>query len=131
MAKRRADYGVVLFFVYPVHAGSSSKVSRVGVGAQVFSFHFRTAVFHPSVEHSTIFYIVLWPAVVVYHERKRKKEGTCAAGYVNPVYFNHKTVTDRHTNTTSDKDPTSARPACTIMCLMLRRLAIIPILWYS
>ena len=71
MVKRRADYGVVLFFAYPVHAGSASEVSRVGVGAQVFSFHFRTVVFHPSVEHSTVFCIstfVLWPAVV-YHPK--------------------------------------------------------------
>ena len=69
MEKRCADYGVVLFFAYLVHAWSSSEVSRIGVGAQVFSFHFRTAVFHPSVEHSTVFCIsafLLWPAVVVY-----------------------------------------------------------------
>ena len=69
MTKRRADYGGMLFFVYPVHAGSASEVSRVGVGAQVFSFHFCNAVFHPSVEHSTVFFIsafVLGPAVVVY-----------------------------------------------------------------
>ena len=46
-----------------------------------------------------------------------------------PIYFNRKPVTDRHTNTTSDKDPTSAptsaRSACTIMSLTLRRSAII------
>ena len=39
------------------------------------------------------------------------------------VYFNCKPVMDRHTNTTSDKDPTSACHACTIMNLTLRRLA--------
>ena len=92
MVKRRADYGVVLFFAYPVHAGSASEVSRVGVGAQVFSFHFRTAIFHPSVDHSIVFYIsafVLWPAVIVifqrvfHHQRKHIKEGTHAAGYLN------------------------------------------------
>ena len=63
MVKRHADYGVVLFFAYPVHARSASEVNRVGVGAQVF--HFRTTVFHPSVEHSTAFCIsafILWPA---------------------------------------------------------------------
>ena len=68
MAKRRAEYGVMLFFAYPIHAGSASEVSHVGVGTQVF-YHFCTAVFHPSVEHSTVFCIsafVLWPAVVVY-----------------------------------------------------------------
>ena len=41
-----------------------------------------------------------------------------------PIYFNRKPVADRHTNTTSDKDPTSTRRACTIISLMLRRLAI-------
>ena len=93
MAKRRADYGVVLFFAYPVHAGSASKVSRVGVGAQVFSFHFHTAVFHPSVEHSTVFRLSLHSFSglplssilrrVFHHERKHKKEGTRVAEYVN------------------------------------------------
>ena len=44
---------------------------------------------------------------------------------VKPVYFNRKPVTDRHTSTNSDQDPTSARRACTIMYLTLRRSAII------
>ena len=43
---------------------------------------------------------------------------------VKPVYFSRKPVTDRHTNTSSDLDPTSARCTCTIMCLTLRRSAI-------
>ena len=61
-----ADYSVVLFFTYPVHAGSASEVSRVGVGVQVFSFHLRTAVFYPSVEHSVYLHSFLWSAVIVY-----------------------------------------------------------------
>ena len=89
MVKRRADYGVVLFFAYPIHAGSASKVSRVGVGAQVFSFNFRTTVFHPTQLFSVSLhsfsglpssYIL---QSVFQHERKRKKEGAHAAGYVN------------------------------------------------
>ena len=71
MAKRSADYSVMLFFAYPIHAGSASEVSCVGVGMQIFSYHFRTAIFHLSVEHSTVFCtcisaFVLSPAVVVY-----------------------------------------------------------------
>ena len=69
MAKRCADYSVMLFFAYPIHAGSVSEVSCVGVAMQVFFYHFHTAIFHPSVEHSTIFCIcafVFWLAVVVY-----------------------------------------------------------------
>ena len=41
--------------------------------------------------------------------------------------LNRKPITDRHTSTTSDKNPTSAHCTCTIMCFTpLRRLAITP-----
>ena len=39
--------------------------------------------------------------------------------YINythkPVYFNRKPITDTHTSTTSDYDPTSTRCTCTII----------------
>ena len=89
MAKRRADYGVVLFFAYPVHARLSSEVSHgVGVGAQVFSFHFHTAVFHPSVFCISAFVLMACRRRLSSEESSItsasvKKEGTSAAGYVN------------------------------------------------
>ena len=39
-------------------------------------------------------------------------------------YFDRKPVMNRHTNTTSVKDPTSACRACAIISLTLRHLAI-------
>ena len=44
--------------------------------------------------------------------------------HVSNVYFNRKPITDIHTSTTPDYDPTSAHCACMIMNLTLRRLAL-------
>ena len=94
MAKRHADYGVLLFFAYPVHTASASEVSRIGVGAQVFSFDFCTAVFHPTQALNCLLYLCIHSLACrrrLFSEESSitsasiKKEGTHAAGYVNYV----------------------------------------------
>ena len=80
---------------HPIHGPSASKVNRFVAGAQVFSFHCRTVVFH----HLNVFYIsecVLWPGVIVsplslpsYRELKRIKRGTCPR--VCKIYVNFST----------------------------------------
>ena len=62
---------------------SASEVTRFVAGAQVFSFHCRTVVFH----HLNVFCTsgrILWPGVVIsplslpsYRELKRTERGTC------------------------------------------------------
>ena len=77
---------------HPIHGPSVSRVNCFVAGAQVFSFHCRTVVFH----HLNVFYIsdrVLWPGVIVsplsfpsYRELKRIKRGTCPR--VRKIYVN-------------------------------------------
>ena len=85
-----AYYEAVLFFAYPIRGLSASKVTRFVAGAQVFSFHCHTVVFH----HLNVFCTsgrVLWPGVVIsplslpsYHELQRTK--TCTCRWVQTLY---------------------------------------------
>ena len=92
---------------HPIHRPSASNVNCFVAGAQVFSFHCRTVVFH----HLNVFYIserVLWPGIIVsplslpsYRELKRIERGTCPRVY--KIYVNSYTSvvntlwTDIHT----------------------------------
>ena len=82
----------MLFSAYPIHGPSVSEVNRFVSGAQVFSFHCCTVIFHHLNVFCT-FGCVLWPGVVVsplslpsYRELKRTKRDMCRR--VHKLYVN-------------------------------------------
>ena len=91
---------------------SASKVNRSGGDAQVVSCHRYLVVFHPFVEHLTVFHtsglvlalssisessttISMPCAIARWHPERHMPKGTTMH---KPVYFNRKPIADRHTN---------------------------------
>ena len=100
--------------------GSASEVNRSGGDTQVVSCHCYLVAFHPSVEQLTTFHtsgLVLASSSIL---RVLNLDLHATVAMDKPVYFNHKPIMDRHTNTNIQAQPQTKAPLALTVPAQLR-----------